>query len=72
MPRDVLVLGGTGFVGRHVVAKLATAGHRVIVPTRRRERARDVVMLPTVTVVEAASSTNQLLPIARLSVVLDR
>jgi uncharacterized protein YbjT (DUF2867 family) len=53
MPRDVLVLGGTGFVGRHVVAKLATAGHRVIVPTRRRERARDVVMLPTVTVVEA-------------------
>jgi NADH dehydrogenase len=53
MPRDVLVLGGTGFVGRHVVAKLAAAGHRIVVPTRRRARARDVVMLPTVTVVEA-------------------
>lgn len=52
MPRTVLVLGGTGFVGRHVVAKLVDAGHRVVVPTRRRERARDVQLLPTVTVVE--------------------
>jgi uncharacterized protein YbjT (DUF2867 family) len=52
MPRTVLVLGGTGFVGVHVVAKLVDDGHRVLVPTRRRERARDVQLLPTVTVVE--------------------
>ncbi|MDH5285869.1 MAG: complex I NDUFA9 subunit family protein [Betaproteobacteria bacterium] len=59
MPRDVLVLGGTGFVGRHVVAKLAAQGHRVVVPTRRRDRAREVVLLPTVTVVEASVSDSR-------------
>jgi NADH dehydrogenase len=52
MPRNILVLGGTGFVGRHVVAKLCAEGHRVVVPTRRRERAREVQLLPTCTVVE--------------------
>jgi uncharacterized protein YbjT (DUF2867 family) len=30
----ILVLGGTGFVGRHVVAALATRGHAVVVGTR--------------------------------------
>jgi NADH dehydrogenase len=52
MPRSILVLGGTGFVGRHVVAKLVTAGHRVVVPTRRRERGQSLILLPTVDVVE--------------------
>ncbi|MET0442434.1 MAG: NAD-dependent epimerase/dehydratase family protein, partial [Casimicrobiaceae bacterium] len=36
--RAVVVLGGSGYVGRHIVAKLAAAGHRVTVPTRNRER----------------------------------
>ena len=36
----VLVLGGSGFVGRHVVAGWSRAGKRVVVPTRRRENAR--------------------------------
>jgi NADH dehydrogenase len=49
----VLVLGGSGFVGRHVVPKLVAAGHRVVVPTRSRDRARALFMLPTCTVVEA-------------------
>jgi NADH dehydrogenase len=52
-PKNVLVLGGTGFVGRHVVPKLVAAGHRVVVPTRRRDRARPLFLLPTCTVVEA-------------------
>jgi len=51
--RTVLVVGGTGFVGRHVVAQLAAAGHRVVAPTRRRGNARELLLLPTVDVVEA-------------------
>jgi uncharacterized protein YbjT (DUF2867 family) len=47
-----LVLGGSGFVGRHLVARLAAAGRRVIVPTRQRERAKHLILLPTVDVVE--------------------
>jgi NADH dehydrogenase len=49
----VVVVGGSGFVGRHIVPRLVTAGHRVVVVTRRRERARHLVLLPTVDVVEA-------------------
>jgi NADH dehydrogenase len=49
--RTVVVLGGTGFVGRHVVAKLVAAGHRVVVVTRRRVNARTLFLLPTVDVV---------------------
>jgi uncharacterized protein YbjT (DUF2867 family) len=51
--RDVLVLGGTGFVGSHLVPRLVSAGLRVTIPTRRRDNARHLFMLPTVTVVEA-------------------
>src|SRR4051812_43924263 len=53
MYRKVLVLGGSGFVGRHVVAALAQRGIRVTVPSRRRERAKHLILLPTVDVVEA-------------------
>jgi len=48
-----LVLGGSGFVGRHLVARLAAAGRRVVVATRQRERAKHLIVLPTVDVVEA-------------------
>jgi uncharacterized protein YbjT (DUF2867 family) len=48
----VLMLGGSGFVGRHVAAKLSAAGHDIVVITRRRERARHLLLLPTVQVVE--------------------
>ena len=51
--RNILVVGGSGFVGRHLVAALAARGARVTVPTRRRERAKHLIMLPTVDVVEA-------------------
>jgi len=49
----VLVLGGSGFVGRHLVATLARRGIRVTVPSRHRERAKHLILLPTVDVVEA-------------------
>ena len=49
----VLVLGGSGFVGRYVVAQLAAAGHFAVVLTRHRARAAHLLPLPTVQVVEA-------------------
>jgi NADH dehydrogenase len=49
---SVLVVGGSGFLGRHLVAALAARGTRVTVPSRRRERAKHLILLPTVEVVE--------------------
>ena len=50
---NFLVVGGSGFVGRHLVGALVARGARVTVPTRRRERAKHLILLPTVDVVEA-------------------
>jgi NADH dehydrogenase len=51
---DICVLGGSGFVGRHVCNALAARGFRVTVPARDRERAKvDLITLPTVDVVTA-------------------
>lgn len=50
---NILVLGGTGFVGRHVCEKIQRAGWRSTVPTRRALNAASVQHLPRLTVVEA-------------------
>src|SRR5574341_690696 len=50
---NILLIGGSGFVGEHVASRLAERGCRVVVPTRRRERAKHLTVLPTVDVVEA-------------------
>ncbi len=49
----ILVIGGSGFVGSAVVGALAARGLQVTVPTRRRDRARHLLPLPPVHVVEA-------------------
>ena len=48
---DVLVVGGSGFIGRHLVATLAGRGIQVTVPSRRRESAKHLILLPTVDVI---------------------
>src|SRR2546425_4632751 len=50
---NVLVLGGAGFIGRHLAAELARRVIKVTVPSRRRERAKQLIQLPTVEVLEA-------------------
>lgn len=52
-PHRVLVLGGSGFIGRLVAARLAALSRRVVIPTRRRDRARHLLLLPSVDVVQA-------------------
>jgi len=49
----VLILGGTGFVGRHLCEQLNRLGVRMTVPTRRTVNARTVQTLPLVDVVQA-------------------
>jgi uncharacterized protein YbjT (DUF2867 family) len=51
--KKILILGGTGFVGRHVCEKLMQLQWRVTVPTRQEARARDIQMLPALDVVQA-------------------
>jgi uncharacterized protein YbjT (DUF2867 family) len=49
----IAVLGGTGFVGRSLCARLVEGGHEISVLTRRRVRHRDFLVLPTAQVIEA-------------------
>lgn len=58
------VLGGTGFVGRHLVRRLHEEGHTVRVLTRRRERHRELLVMPRVTVDEADSNSVEALATA--------
>lgn len=53
----ILVLGGSGFIGRSVCEKLVArsdgAAGRIVVPSRRPGRARHIQMLPTLQLVDA-------------------
>ena len=49
----VCVLGGTGFVGRTLAARLTRAGFAVRIPTRSRQKARKLLVLPGLDLVNA-------------------
>lgn len=52
-PRNIVVLGGTGFVGSLMVPRLHADGHRITVLSRNRELHRDLGVLPRVSVENA-------------------
>ncbi len=51
--KRILVLGGSGFIGRHVCEKAGQLNCRLTVPSRRMINARTVSPLPWVDVIEA-------------------
>ena len=51
-PARILLLGGTGFVGRHVCEKLTRMGSSMTVITRRANQASAIQNLPRVNVIE--------------------
>jgi uncharacterized protein YbjT (DUF2867 family) len=53
MLKKVLVLGGTGFIGRHLCEKASQLHCRLTVPTRRPDTGKPVLPLPWVDVVVA-------------------
>lgn len=52
MMRTICMLGGAGFVGRHLANRLTNCGHSVTILTRNRERHRRLLVLPAVRLLE--------------------
>jgi NADH dehydrogenase len=50
-PQRIVILGGTGFVGSHLVPRLHADGHSIKVLSRNREQHRALTVLPRVSVV---------------------
>jgi NADH dehydrogenase len=48
--QQLVILGGTGFVGSHLIPRLAADGHRIVLLSRNREQHRELGVLPEVTV----------------------
>lgn len=49
-PLNIVILGGTGFVGQHLVPRLARDGHHITVLSRNRALLRQLYVLPNVRV----------------------
>lgn len=50
----IVLFGGAGFIGKHLAAELAGAGHSIVIITRDRESAkRDLILLPNTDVIAA-------------------
>lgn len=49
-PKQLVVLGGSGFVGSHLLPRLARDGHRMRLLSRNRERRRALAVLPGVSI----------------------
>jgi len=49
----ICILGGTGFIGRHLIPKLSAQGYQTVVLSRQPQRHRNLAVNPGCTVVEA-------------------
>ncbi|KAG4081021.1 hypothetical protein HA402_010192 [Bradysia odoriphaga] len=49
----ILIIGGTGFIGGHLAARLVGQGYETMIPTRRYANGRELQVLPGVTLIEA-------------------
>ena len=45
--KRICMIGGTGFVGRHIAHQLVERGYDVRILTRDRERAKHLLVLPS-------------------------
>jgi len=49
----ICILGGTGFIGSHLTSRLVRDSFQIRIPTRNRERHRDLLVMPSVKLVSA-------------------
>mgnify|MGYP001118388957 CR=1 FL=1 len=49
----ICILGGGGFVGGHLAARLSSLGHEIVIPCRQRDRVKSLLVLPRVSLIEA-------------------
>ncbi|MGI9297718.1 MAG: NAD(P)H-binding protein [Gammaproteobacteria bacterium] len=47
----IVIFGGGGFIGRHLARRLSARGHHLIIPTRDREKAKELFVLPATDIV---------------------
>ncbi|MBO3701345.1 MAG: complex I NDUFA9 subunit family protein [Candidatus Accumulibacter sp.] len=59
--KNVLLIGGSGFVGGWIASCLSQRGVRVTIATRHRDNTKKLIMLPTVEMVEAKVNDSQAL-----------
>jgi NADH dehydrogenase len=51
--KNIILLGGSGFVGKHLAIELAQRGYNVTLPCRRPHRLNELKVLPSITVIKA-------------------
>ena len=51
--KEICLIGGSGFVGRHLAGELTRRGYQLRVLTRKRERRRALLVFPTLDLIEA-------------------
>ncbi|MDH3695097.1 MAG: complex I NDUFA9 subunit family protein [Gammaproteobacteria bacterium] len=49
--KNICIVGGTGFVGRHLARRLDKLGYKITIPSRHRERHKSLLVLPCVSVI---------------------